>query len=141
MRESGRASQPRISGRFLTSRITAAHIFLPLLLLCLAGCSADSSGGGAPETNPVTPAPNPSPTPTTPAWPRDGEFTDSQGRTMLYRLHARNEWDPNQPRGLVISLHGNNTGTQRDMLGGRSPDAALGLGLAFARVGSPEADR
>ncbi|MYC33294.1 MAG: hypothetical protein F4X64_08970, partial [Chloroflexi bacterium] len=82
----------------------------------------------------------PSPTPPAPTWPRDGEFTDSQGRTILYRLHFRSEWDSRQPRGLVVYFHGNSHGTQQDMLRRGSSDAALDLGLAFARVGSPEAN-
>ena len=75
--------------------------------------------------------------PAAPTWPRDGEFTDSQGRTILYRLHFRDEWDPTEPRGLVIFFHGNGSGTQRDMTRGNG-DLGLNLGLAFARVGSPE---
>ena len=73
-------------------------------------------------------------------WPRDGEFTDSQGRTMLYRLHFRDEWDPSEPRGLVVFFHGNNRGTQHDMVTGGAffAEMASNLGLAFAAVGSPE---
>ncbi|MYD87553.1 MAG: hypothetical protein F4023_10945 [Acidobacteria bacterium] len=61
---------------------------------------------------------------------------------MLYRLHFRSAWDPSQPRGLVVFFHGNNSGTQRDMLTRRYADAerALDLGLAIAFVGSPGAN-
>ncbi|MCY4431499.1 MAG: thrombospondin type 3 repeat-containing protein [Rhodospirillales bacterium] len=60
---------------------------------------------------------------------------------MLYRLHLRDEWDPRHPRGLVIFFHGNSSGSQRDVLTHRSAgaDSALDLGLAMARVGSPQA--
>ncbi len=43
-------------------------------------------------------------------------FTDSQGRTTLFRYSLKDGWDPTQPRGLLVYLHGNNTGTQQDML-------------------------
>lgn len=68
-----------------------------------------------------------------------GEFTDSQGRTILFRLEVRGEWDPTEPRGVLMDFHGNNTGTQRDMVSGSwRPEAVLDLGLAYAVVGSPE---
>ena len=49
---------------------------------------------------------------------------------MLYRLHFRDEWDPNEPRGLVMYFHGNHTGTQRDMTTSSfaAPEAVLDLG-------------
>ena len=43
-------------------------------------------------------------------------FTDSSGRKILYRYSLRDDWDPNQPRGLLVSFHGNNTGSQHDIL-------------------------
>ena len=43
-------------------------------------------------------------------------FTDSQGRTTLYRYSLKDGWDPTQPRGLLVYFHGNNTGTRQDML-------------------------
>lgn len=60
---------------------------------------------------------------------------------MLYRLHSRDAWDPNEPRGLVVLFHGHGAGSQRDMLTRRfaDPEWALELGLAIAFVGSPQA--
>ena len=43
-------------------------------------------------------------------------FTDSQGRTTLYRYSHKDGWDPTQPRGLLVYFHGNNAGTQQDTL-------------------------
>ncbi|MYE06173.1 MAG: hypothetical protein F4Y04_02950 [Chloroflexi bacterium] len=84
-----------------------------------------------------TPTPTPEPVQT---WPRDGAFTDSQGRTILYRLYFRNEWDTNEPRGVVVSLHGSNTGSQRQMTEWFDASReALEQGVAYAALGSPEA--
>ena len=60
---------------------------------------------------------------------------------MLYRIHSRDEWDPNEPRGLVVVFHGHGSGSQREMLTRRfaDPELALDLGLAIAFVGSPQA--
>ncbi len=43
-------------------------------------------------------------------------FTDSLGRTALYRYSLKDGWDPTQPRGLLVYFHGNNTGTRQDVL-------------------------
>ena len=43
-------------------------------------------------------------------------FTDSQSRTALYRYSLKDDWNPRQPRGVLIFFHGNNTGTAQDML-------------------------
>ena len=43
-------------------------------------------------------------------------FTDSQGRTTLYRYSLKDDWNPRQPRGVLIYFHGNDVGTQQDML-------------------------
>ncbi len=43
-------------------------------------------------------------------------FTDSLGRTTLYRYSLKDGWDPTQPRGLLVYFHGNNTGTEQDVL-------------------------
>ena len=45
-------------------------------------------------------------------------FTDSQGRTTLYRYSLKDDWNPRQPRGVLIFFHGNQIGTQLDMLFG-----------------------
>lgn len=118
----------------------SVHLVLAIGLLAPAG-----SGGGTDGTPAVPPTaapstPEPASDPPALIWPHDGEFTDSQGRTMLYRIHFRNEWDPDEPRGLVIFFHGNNRGTQRDMVTASflDPEVALSLGLAVAVVGSPE---
>ena len=73
------------------------------------------------------------------SWPKFGRFTDSQGRTITYGLHLREEWDPSQPRGLLIYFHGNQRATQGQTSHRSSAfPAALGMGLAVAYVGSPE---
>ena len=43
-------------------------------------------------------------------------FTDSRGRTLLYRYSLKESWDPDVPRGVLIRFHGNNTGTQENIL-------------------------
>ena len=43
-------------------------------------------------------------------------FTDSQGRTTLYRYSLKDGWDPTQPRGLLVYFHGNHIGTEQDVL-------------------------
>ena len=80
-------------------------------------------------------------TTTHPLWPKFGEFTDSQARTITYGLHLREDWDPTEPRGVLVFFHGNNTGTQEEMSTRRwvNQEAAFDLGLAVAYVGSPEA--
>ena len=50
------------------------------------------------------------------AEPVTKSFTDSQGRTTLYRYSLKDDWNPRQPRGVLIFFHGNNIGTQQDML-------------------------
>ena len=106
--------------------------------LMIASCNGGDSAG-APATPTPTPAPPTTPPPPDPPqWPKFGEFTDSQGRTITYGLHAREEWDPSQPRGILIDFHGNNTGTQEELSNGPWPNpTAFDLGLAFARVASP----
>ena len=70
---------------------------------------------------------------------RSGEFTDSTGRTIQYRLHFRHDWDLSEPRGLLIYFHGNNTGTEQDMLRWTlSREDALDRGLFYAVVASPQ---
>ena len=123
---------------------------LRLLPLCLfAGLAIASCNGGESASTPATPPPTPTPPappppepPAEPSWPKFGKFTDSQGRTITYGLHAREEWDPSQPRGILVSFHGNNTGTQEEMSSRRSDDTnriLFDLGLAVAYLGSPEA--
>ena len=48
--------------------------------------------------------------------PVTATFTDSQGRTTLYRYSLKDDWDPTQPRGLLVFFHGNNYGTPDEML-------------------------
>lgn len=50
------------------------------------------------------------------AEPVTASFTDSQGRTLLFRYSLKDDWDPTQPRGLLVFFHGNNKGSQDDML-------------------------
>ena len=68
----------------------------------------------------------------------EGSFTGSTGRTILYRYWIKKDWDTTQPRGLLISFHGNNQATAEDILWWRFEfGEALDLGLAVARVASP----
>ncbi len=69
----------------------------------------------------------------------DDSFTDSTGRTLLYRYWVRSGWDPTTPRGAVVFFHGNNRGTAEEL---RQPryqhvDTALDLGLALIVPASP----
>ncbi len=69
-------------------------------------------------------------------------FTDSLGRTALYRYSLKDGWDPTQPRGLLVNFHGNNTGTQQDMLNFFHPNVehvAYQHDLVPVVVASPEA--
>ena len=119
-------------------------LLLRVLPLCLTVGLLIAAGDDGPSTAaPVTPPPihDTPATPMLPLWPKFGEFTDSQGRTITYGLHLREEWDSNQPRGLVIFFHGNNFGTQERMSKTRwfDHEIAYNLGLAVAAVGAPEA--
>ena len=68
-------------------------------------------------------------------------FTDSQGRTTLYRYSLKDDWNPRQPRGLLVYFHGNNYGTQEDMFGWLPlvEDVAYQHDLVPVVVASPEA--
>ncbi len=74
----------------------------------------------------------------TPTW-RDGTFTDSTGRTILYRFWTRSDWNNNEPRGVLVYFHGNNTGTADELRRSNWVDTqqAFQLGLAVAVVASP----
>ena len=100
--------------RNLLTPVTGAVV----LGLLLAACGGDTTTTSPSPTSPPTPPSPPSPPPT-PAPPSiqtvDGAFTDSQGRTILYRYLLRGDWDPRERRGLLIFFHGNNTGTQEDL--------------------------
>ena len=61
------------------------------------------------------------PTRTLGAEPVTRTFTDSQGRTIMYRYSLMDDWDPAQPRGLLMYFHGNSTASQTDMLDGDFP--------------------
>ena len=70
----------------------------------------------------------------------DDSFTDSTGRTLLYRLWVRSDWDLKVPRGVVLFFHGNNVGTAEEWRTYRWSivDDALELGLAAIVPASPE---
>ena len=68
-------------------------------------------------------------------------FTDSQGRTLLYRYTIENDQNSSVPNGILIYFHGNNTGTQTDMLNGFHgwiQAQAREFGLIPVTVASPE---
>lgn len=55
------------------------------------------------------------------AAPVTASFTDAQGRTLKYRYELPDNADPNVPSGILVFFHGNNSGTQDDMLNGFFP--------------------
>ena len=71
--------------------------------------------------------------------PVTSSFTDSQGRTTLYRYSLKDDWHSSQPRGVLIFLHGNNVGTQEDMVEWLPQDVAYQHDLVPVAVASPEA--
>ena len=80
-------------------------------------------------------------TPAAPVGRHDGEFTDSRGSTTRYRLFLDPAWNKREPRGLLIYLHGDNHGTQQEILrafGGSFRREARASGLAFAAVTTPK---
>ena len=72
----------------------------------------------------------------------DDSFTDSTGRTLLYRYWVRNDWDLTTPRGAAIYFHGNNIGTAEELREVRWTiiDPALELDLAFISLASPSSN-
>ena len=130
---------------------TSGWTALVLLLLApaawfVAGCADDSAPAPAP-TVPSQPAPVPPPPPPEPdppaGSPLDGSFTNSEGRTARFRLHFDESWDLNEPRGVLIFLHGLATGTTERLVGFIPADSepiasAHELGLIAALVASPQ---
>lgn len=114
----------------------------------LSGCAGDAAPPPAPSV-PAPPAPEPPPPPPPPpepdppaGSPLDGTFTNSEGRSIRFRLHFDESWDLKQPRGVLIYLHGLATGTTERVVGfipaGSPPIAqAHELGLVAALVASP----
>lgn len=124
------------AGRFAVRQCSTicVHLVFAIGLLALAGC------GGGTDGTPVAPTPAPRLTPApSAAWPKFGKFTDSQGQVISYGLHMREEWDPTEPRGVLVFFHGNNIGTQEEMsrLSWFDHRVPFDLGLAVAYVGSP----
>ena len=123
----------------LVKQVTRVTWPVAVFLIVAAGCGGATEG--TPVAPPPTPAPTPAPTPTPSpaAWPKFGAFTDSQGQRMTYGLHLQEEWDPTEPRGVLLFFHGNNSGTQEEMSRRTWIDhtAPFDLGLAVAYVGSP----
>ena len=68
--------------------------------------------------------------------PATKSFTDSLGRTTLYRYSLKDDWDPTEPRGLLVYFHANSIGTQRDMLerGLRLDSATLRTNMILSRL-------
>ena len=67
---------------------------------------------------------------------RDGAFTDSTGRTVLYRYWTRSDWNMSEPRGVLMYFHGNSRGTADDLRRIEWPALlqALDLGLPIPRL-------
>lgn len=70
-----------------------------------------------------------------------GQFAGSGGRTIKFRYELKPEWSPEEPRGVHVYFHGNNTGTQDDMLRFFffHRDLAWKLNLIPVSLASPEA--
>ena len=94
-----------------------------------------NEGGEADEAEPDPEQPDPEqPDPTT----VNPTFTDSTGRRIRYRVYSRDHWDLSKPRGAVIFFHGNNNGTEDDMLSiFGANESVLEQGLLFIVVASP----
>lgn len=68
-------------------------------------------------------------------------FTDTQGRTTLYRYSLKAEWDPEIPRGVRIFFHGNNSVTQQQVIDSFFPSIerdSFRRGLIPIVMASPE---
>lgn len=78
------------------------------------------------------------------ATPVTDSFTDSQGRTILYRYALPDGANASTPQPVMIFFHGNNSGTQQRMLdvffSGVQRDAHL-RGLVAVMVASPTTRR
>ena len=129
---------PAEVNRWVRNQLTRVNgaVLLGLLLTACGGDTATSPA--SPTSPPVSPTPPPASIRTV-----DGAFTDSQGRTVLYRYALGTDWDPGEPHGLLISFHGNNIGTQRDMLSAfwwseNTRNRILDLGLVPVVVASPD---
>ena len=133
---------PPVSGRATSVLVLAAAA-----AWFAAGCAGDAAPPPAPSV-PTPPAPPPAPPPPPPepdpppGSPLDGAFTNSEGRSIRFRLHFDEGWDLKQPRGLLIFLHGFATGTTERLVGlipaGAQPIAwAHDLGLVAALVAAP----
>ena len=76
------------------------------------------------------------------AEPLTKSFTDSRGRTAMYRYSLKDDWDPTVPRGLLMYFHGNRDGSQTDVLDAFFPwleSVAWERGLIPLMPASPEA--
>ncbi len=69
----------------------------------------------------------------------DDSFTDSTGRTLLYRLWVRSDWELSDLRGVLLFLHGNSSGTAEDLRQRQWGliDESLDFGLAVVVPASP----
>tara|TARA_R110002072_G_scaffold284396_5_gene448719 strand:- start:53941 stop:56355 length:2415 start_codon:yes stop_codon:yes gene_type:complete len=69
------------------------------------------------------------------------QFTDSSGRTIKFKYSYDAGWDTSQPRGVIISFHGNQTSSEEGILnghGGTLVDQSLALGYVAVTVASPD---
>ena len=60
----------------------------------------------------------------------------------MYRYSVKDDWDPTEPRGLLMYFHGNNKGSQTDLLDGFFPwlqSVVWERGLIPLMPASPEA--
>ena len=69
----------------------------------------------------------------------DDSFSDSTGRRLLFRLWVRSDWDLSRPRGILLGLHGNSSGTAEELRQRKwsSTEESLDLGLAVVVPASP----
>lgn len=80
----------------------------------------------------------------TSAQPATASFTDSQSRTLLFRYELAEGQDPDVPQGILVFFHGNNTGTQGQILDSWFPSVkrqSAPLDLVPVVVASPHTKR
>jgi hypothetical protein len=69
------------------------------------------------------------------------QYTDSLGRTALYRYFLEDDHDVNAPAGVLVYFHGNNSGTQTeviDMFSYMIRTLAFNQGLVPVLIASPQ---
>ena len=127
------ASSSRLQSLHLTAPSTEGIYYYGA---CLASVAGESAGNNCSPGFRIRVA---SSTASIAVTGHDDMFTDSTGRTLLYRYWVRNDWDPTVPRGVVLVFHGNARATA-DEIRQFQPffvKPTLDLGLAVVKPVSP----